>query len=175
MSNNTELKRMNFFTGFFTTAADWTQEQQYHLSRRKLHNRRLHTPGVMRGEKSELKVIKKDSNSAFEITVLPGAALDDQGNEIYLAEERVLTIDPTQYQLPQPVYVAIYHYEEKTDYADNVQDPEYSGYTRWTETPRLEITSTPPDNPSRLELARIQLQPNVPVIPGPEAPASPGE
>ena len=37
----TEFKRLNFFTGFFTTAADWTDGETYHLEKRRLHNRAL--------------------------------------------------------------------------------------------------------------------------------------
>lgn len=47
MSMDTAFQRLNFFTGFFTTADDWNQGQEYHLEKRKLHNRGLHTAGVI--------------------------------------------------------------------------------------------------------------------------------
>jgi hypothetical protein len=56
MTTPTEFKRLNFFTGFFTTANDWTEGQQYHLEKQKLHNLGLHTPGVVRGVGQELQV-----------------------------------------------------------------------------------------------------------------------
>jgi hypothetical protein len=56
MTTPTEFKRLNFFTGFFTTANDWTEGQQYHLEKQKLHNLGLHTRGVVRGVGQELQV-----------------------------------------------------------------------------------------------------------------------
>ena len=68
------FKRMNFFHGFFTSAQDWNEGQNYHLWKRELHNRGLHTPGIIRGEGQELMVTVKDST----IKVAPGAALDQE-------------------------------------------------------------------------------------------------
>jgi hypothetical protein len=56
MAEFSEFKRMNYFTGFFTTAEDWRAEQTYHREKLKLHNRGMHTPGVMRGVADELRV-----------------------------------------------------------------------------------------------------------------------
>src|SRR5258708_10292509 len=41
------FKRINFFEGFFTTDEDWNAAEAYHLEKRRLHNRVLHTPGVV--------------------------------------------------------------------------------------------------------------------------------
>ncbi|MBW2123523.1 MAG: hypothetical protein JRH07_17015 [Deltaproteobacteria bacterium] len=171
MINITEFKRLNFFTGFFTTADDWTQGQNYHMEKRMLHNRGLHTPGIFRGERDDLRV---EAAGGFNIRVLPGAALDGAGREIYLGQPGTLTIHPDAYSLPQPVYVAIRYEESETDRVENVQAPQYSGYTRVAEIPRLEITTSQPDNRLRLELARIVLQPGAPGIANPVDPDNPG-
>ena len=52
----TDLKRLNYFKGFFTTADDWRAEQRYHREKMMLHNRRLHSPGVLRGEAGDRQV-----------------------------------------------------------------------------------------------------------------------
>jgi hypothetical protein len=163
-------KRLNFFTGFFTTAKDWQDGQDYHLERRKLHNRGLHTPGIMRGEREELRVIP---TGGLNVQVCCGAALDSDGNEIYLEQTRTLTIDPPE-TLPQLVYIAIKYYEEPSDHVENVENSQYSGDTRIAEIPRLELTNTVPDNLARIELARIDLQPGVTEISAPADPQNPG-
>jgi hypothetical protein len=158
MSHLTEFKRLNFFTGFFTTARDWTDGQVYHLEKRRLHNRGLHSPGVIRGEGDELRVV---AAGGLQVRVLPGAALDGEGEELYLGQARVLTLVPGSYTLPQTVYLAIRYGEEPSDRVENVEAPQYSGFTRVTEIPRLEVTVTQPDNRNAIEVARIQLQPGV--------------
>ena len=176
MSSLTEFKRMNFFTGFFTTAEDWNTGQQYHIDKRKLHNCGLHTPGVIRGvpnESGQMRV-RAMSQPSLDILVMPGAAIDADGNEIVLATSRTLTIVPENYTLPQIVYVAIRYRETETDYVENVESPEYSGYTRVTENPRLEIVTTRPDNAGALELARIALTEGVVDIREPSDPDNPG-
>ena len=120
MSSITEFKRMNFFTGFFTTAEDWNTGQQYHIDKRKLHNCGLHTPGVIRGvpnESGQMRV-RAMSQPSLDILVMPGAAIDADGNEIVLATSRTLTNVPENYTLPQIVYVAIRYRETETDFVD---------------------------------------------------------
>jgi hypothetical protein len=167
MGDNAEFKRLNYFTGFFMTAADFTAEQGYFQGKRRLHNRGLHTPGVIRGERQSLKV---EAAGGLTVRVLSGAALDGQGNEIYLGEPRTLAIDPGDYTLPRLVYVAIAYHEELTDHVENVEAPQYSGDTRVAETPRVQVTAIAPDNRTWLELARIDLQPGVTAIANPADP-----
>lgn len=175
MADLAEFKRLNFFTGFFTTARDWTDGQDYHLAKRRLHNRGLHTPGVIRGEAQELRVeaVEGAQPGRLEVRVLPGAALDGAGNDIYLGQARSIAIDPGAYTLPQLVYITINYDERPADYVENVEAKQYSGHTRTEESPRLEVTTTHPDNQTRLELARIDLQPGVTRISNPEDPANP--
>ena len=47
MAEQANFKRINFFEGFFTTDEDWNAAEAYHLEKRRLHNRVLHTPGVI--------------------------------------------------------------------------------------------------------------------------------
>ncbi|MCK5712331.1 MAG: hypothetical protein KAI25_06425, partial [Hyphomicrobiaceae bacterium] len=42
-------KRMNYFDRQFLRANDFQDEQEYHIDRRRRHNRLLHKPGVAKG------------------------------------------------------------------------------------------------------------------------------
>ena len=171
MSDLTEFKRLNFFTGFFTTAKDWNEGQSYHLEKRKLHNRGLHSPGVIRGEGDGLQVVPA---GGLQVRVDPGAALDGLGNELYLGQPQTVTVIPASFTLPQTVYLAISYWEQPSDHVENVQAPQYSGDTRMAESPRLAFTASRPDNRSVLELARINLQAGVTEISNATDPDNPG-
>ena len=58
MANDTApdkgYKRINFFKGFLTTEHDWNAAEAYHIEKRKLHNRLMHTPGVVFGIGAEV-------------------------------------------------------------------------------------------------------------------------
>ena len=43
------FQRINYFKGFFIQAEDLQKAQKYHMEKRKLHNRFLHTSGIVRG------------------------------------------------------------------------------------------------------------------------------
>jgi hypothetical protein len=66
--------RVRFFDGQMLSAEDFETEQAYHMEKRRLHNRLLHVPGVVKGLDVSL-----DGPS---IVVSPGFALDRLGNEI---------------------------------------------------------------------------------------------
>lgn len=163
--------RLNYFTGFFTTARDWNEGQDYHIQKRKLHNRRLHSPGIIGGEGQDLGVA---AMGTMDVTILAGAALDDQGNEIYLTEARVLTIDPSAYTLPGTIYIRAVYSERNSHFVQNMETPQYSGHTRISEEPLIELTTQRPDNLTAIELARIHLQAGVTQISDPVDPLNPG-
>ena len=163
-------KRLNFFTGFFTTAKDWNDGQEYHLERRKLHNRRLHTPGVMRGELDELRVM---AGGGLNVEIRRGAALDAEGHEIYLEQSRTLTIVPSE-NTAKLVYIAIKYHEQPSDHVVNVENDQYSGDRRIAEIPIVELTATAPDNLDSIELARIDVQPGATEISDAADPDNPG-
>lgn len=72
------FKRAKYFHGMLMTDRDFTEEQRYHIEKRKLHNRMLHGWGVVCG----LKMTAKDDNKS--IIVDTGLALDCKGNEIFV-------------------------------------------------------------------------------------------
>lgn len=162
--------RMNYFTGFFTTARDWTAEQSYHIEKRKLHNRRLHSPGIIQGEAMELGL---SALSGLTVTLLPGVALDGEGNEICLTEPRDFTVDPSGYSLPATVFIGVRYSETPTHLVQNMEIPQYSGYTRITEGLSLVLDTVKPDNRTVIEVGRIQLQAGAPAISNPVDPLAP--
>ncbi len=149
-----DFKRMNFFTGFFTTAADWQAEQGYHWWKMTYHNRGLHTPGIMRQVGNEFKV---DPAGDRNVLVQPGVALDGDGREILLAEPRHLSLPV--YSEATTVYIYLTMSEELSDMVTNVQNPSYSNYTRVSEKVKIDVGIIEPDNRNVLELARIDLLP----------------
>ena len=50
------FKRINFFKGFLTTEKDWNDAERYHIDKRRLHNRMLHSPGIVYGYNGDLRV-----------------------------------------------------------------------------------------------------------------------
>ena len=165
MNNNSEFKRLNFFTGFFTTADDWNAGEAYHLAKRRLHNRLLHRAGVMEG-------LDVAVDGGLKVIVEAGAALDNAGNLIYVAGPETVTLtapnsEPTQF------FITVGYHEKETDCDKNVQDPDYSGFTRITEKPSIKARETIPAD--HIELARVVLLPGAEQISEPEKPNEPRE
>lgn len=168
MADDGEFKRLNFFHGFFTTADDWNAGETYHVKKRRLHNRALHTPGILRGERQQLNVV---CTGGLGLDVLPGAALDAMGNEIYLDTTWHLTVKPVDKDIL--LYVAIEYAEQPTGYVANENQKDYSGYSRVSEIPKIEIAQSAPDNKTSIELARISLQAGAAEVTSPSDPLHP--
>lgn len=77
-------QRLNFFNGRLLSAADLSLEQNYHINKRRLHNRHLHGWGVFSG----LDVAVKGN----KVVITPGVAIDCAGNEIVLDHGVEITI-----------------------------------------------------------------------------------
>ncbi len=80
------FKRGKYFHGMLMTDRDFTEEQRYHIEKRKLHNRMLHGWGVVCG----LGMTKKDDNKS--IIIDSGLALDCKGNEIFVCRKYELEL-----------------------------------------------------------------------------------
>jgi hypothetical protein len=172
MSNLQEgFKRINFFKGFFTQAEDWQQGQEYHIEKNKLHNRFLHTPGIVFGCLDNLDVLAKKNGTV--ISVEPGCAIDSEGRELYLPTQKQLKINPQSYRPPKTVYVTIKYNEEEDEYRPNPENPEYSGHAFIKETPQIEIATKEPENSKTIELARISLSKSATLVGNPKDPDNP--
>ncbi len=166
------FKRINFFKGFFTQAEDWQSAQEYHLEKRKIHNRFLHTTGIVYGCLDSLKVTATDvGNSLF---VAPGYAIDGEGHDLYLPNPWEEKIVPQDYNPPATVYIIIRHNEEEIDKRVNAANHDLSGFAFIKEYPVIEITTEEPDNRNLIELARINLSKEATRVKNPESPDTSG-
>ena len=138
------VKRVHYFDHQFLRADDFTAEQAYHQSLRRLHNRLLHTWGIAEG----LEVAFQ--GGASSVTVSPGVAIDNSGREIVVTEDTSVEL------LNQPadaeVYVTISYSEEETD---ATQETGAEGNTRYSEHPQfVALRNAPSDPGNRLVLAK---------------------
>src|SRR2546425_3710113 len=174
MAEQANFKRINFFEGFFTTDEDWNAAEAYHLEKRRLHNRVLHTPGVVPIAGGGLKVQARGRGDlSFEVA--PGFGIDGRGNELVLRDPAVKVIEADKLKLPQTVYVAIKYFEEPTDFIAYKENPRFKGHRRIEEKVKIEVMAREPDGLEAIELGRVRLEEGVreirdaldPRVPGP--------
>src|SRR6202165_1154698 len=129
MAEQANFKRINFFEGFFTTDEDWNASEAYHLEKRRLHNRVLHTPGVVPVAMGGLKVQARGRGDlSFEVA--PGFGVDGRGNELVLRDPAVKVVEADKLKLPQTIYVAIKYFEEPTDFIAYKENTRFKGHLR---------------------------------------------
>lgn len=150
-------KRINFFKGFLTTEHDWNAAEAYHIDKRKLHNRLMHSPGVVFGFGSDLRVVAR-ARGDLSVEVQAGYAIDGQGHDLWLPDAVIKNISPEEYRLPQTIYVVLRFYEELTDFIAYKENLEYKGHRRVLEGAKVELSQTEPDLGREVELARIYLE-----------------
>lgn len=134
-----EIKRLNYYNSQFLVETDFNDEQRYHKQMRRLHNRALHTWGVVEG-----LAVERVPNEV-KVTVAPGIAIDRLGQEIVLPE-RSAALGFDKYDAGAQVYVTI-KYMDVTDQADrdkNDAQTEGGRYRRWTERPKVDTSATEP-------------------------------
>lgn len=132
MSNN-PTKRMNYFDHQFLHSDDFIVEQEYHLWRRRLHNRVLHTWGICEG----LKLAWSAGSSSIKVE--NGTAIDSEGREIVLVEDR--TLDLSGHTSGAAVYVTIEYKETPTDLS---KESDVHDNTRYTEEPDIKASTEQP-------------------------------
>src|SRR2546422_4507842 len=120
------FKRLNYFKGFFLQAEDLVAGQSYHLEKRHLHNRALHTPGVVFG----LEVNAEAGGTA--VRVMPGYAIDQSGRDLRLSAEHVVEL-ADEVTPPCTAYLVMRFHEDRTDRREDSANPEYSNYAFMTE------------------------------------------
>jgi hypothetical protein len=141
------IQRVHYFDHQFLHAADFIDEQQYHIRLRRLHNAALHTWGIARG----LDLSFKTGES--RATVSEGVAVDGNGREIVLAGSR-LTPDLSGHK-NEAVYITIAYSEKETD---STTETGVRGERRVTEEPEIRVAENPPVDPSQeLILGRLTL------------------
>lgn len=149
-------KRLRYFNQQFLEAPDFTDEQNYHLDRRRRHNHFLHTPGIATG----LEVIKTDDN---KVKVTAGTAIDIYGREIVqdVDSDPIELSDTTGFPKNSNIYITIKYFDEPSD--KDRQSSEQSGTeTRFIEKPNIrpyqaKDLPSPTDDPAIILLAKFDL------------------
>ncbi len=90
MSDPKPFDRLRFFNARLLTAGDFALEQNYVRGKQKLHNRALHGFGIVSGLEVAIQ--------SGKVIVNAGLALDCEGNELVVAEEKALTEPPASLQ-----------------------------------------------------------------------------
>jgi len=151
------FKRINFFKGFLTTEHDWNAAEKYHIDKRALHNRVMHSPGVVLGYAGDLRVIAR-ARGDLSVEVQPGCAIDGQGHDLVLWDAVIKNFNPEEYRLPQTLYLVLRFAEELTDFIAYKENLEYKGHRRILEKTTVEISQTEPDIGREVELCRIYME-----------------
>ncbi|MBX3158756.1 MAG: hypothetical protein KF773_22500 [Deltaproteobacteria bacterium] len=160
MAETQGFKRINFFKGFLTTEKDWNDAERYHIDKRRLHNRMLHSAGIVYGYAGDLRVSAR-ARGDLSVEVQPGYAIDGMGNDLMIYDAAIRNINLEELRLPQTVYIVLRYYEELTDFIAYKENLEYKGHRRVLESCRVEISQTEPDIMREVELARIHLEKGV--------------
>jgi hypothetical protein len=131
------IKRLNYFDHQFLHAADFADEQNYHLNMRRRHNRVLHTSGIAEG----LEVSFNQGES--KVSIQPGTAYDGNGREMIVLDKT--DIDLQSLANDATGYLFIKYNELPTD---TVNAAGVAGDTRMTETPIIDFAPSAPGNPT---------------------------
>jgi len=141
------VKRLNYYDHQFLRAPDFIDEQNYHLSMRRLHNSALHTWGIVRG----LDVTIAGGGTGTAVTVAAGVAIDSSGQEIVFPSNTTLELGGQPAGTTLNIIIA--YYEQQSDPTTEAGGP---GNTRITEMPKLTFSATAPADPSMtLILAKV--------------------
>lgn len=155
------FKRINFFKGFFTKAEDWQKAETYHNEKRKLHNRGLHTPGIVYG--LEVEAIKEGK----AINVAKGYAIDGQGRDLFFGEGKDIDFDGSRYEPDQSIYVVMEYSEQATDERP-VHGEKRNEFAFIEESVNITFATDPPEGTTAIELARFVLAPGKPALKDPK-------
>jgi hypothetical protein len=166
------FKRINFFKGFLTTEKDWNDAERYHIDKRRLHNKMMHSAGIVYGFSSDLRVSAR-ARGDLSVEVQPGYAIDGLGNDLMIHDASIRNINLEEFKLPQTIYIVLRYYEELTDFIAYKENLEYKGHRRVLESCKVELSQTEPDIMREVELARIYLEKGVSRVRDARDPANP--
>src|SRR3954468_9379132 len=104
-------RRLRYFDGQFLHEQDFTDEQRYHIDRRRRLTRLVHTGGVLEG----LEV--SPVSNAPRIKISKGTAVDSHGRLLVRADdtEPVDLSDKVDKAEPVTVLIAVAHDEHEAD------------------------------------------------------------
>ncbi|NJM70171.1 MAG: hypothetical protein HC862_08035 [Scytonema sp. RU_4_4] len=146
-----EVKRLNYFNSQFLEENDFIDEQKYHRYMRHLHNRELHSWGIVSG-------LEVTQIATQKLSISSGVAIDKNGHEIVLPSNQERELSNLGREVD--VWITI-QYAETKDEADRRQVGAVDNYIRTTERPNLIATKDfPPNDGSVIVLAQIRLDAN---------------
>lgn len=135
--------RPNYYHGQLLLEKDFLAEQSYHISARRQHNKRLHGSGVACG----LEVVRRNESS---ITILPGYAIDDSGQEIFVKSAE--DFDLSEFGANDTVIVSLMYQDGETaEVAKDIKN------TRSIVAYAVIIVATVKENQSEVLLATVKL------------------
>jgi hypothetical protein len=128
-------ERNRYFTGKYMTARDFWGEQEYFLSRHRLHNRLLHGWGIVCG----LRVIPHPIPECADrwVVVRAGIAIDCCGRELILRQDT-----PFELPLPRPPEPSQENPERQEGASDQQERPHQQGGQGHIDAPQHQ--GTPP-------------------------------
>jgi hypothetical protein len=152
----TSAKRNNYFAGQMLTERDFSQEQEYHQSKTKQHNRYLHGFGVVCG----LRVVPFESGKPGYVIVEPGLALDPWGREIVVPE-------PVEFEFGEyfngdekALFIVLEYQEYPTEMVPSLREPaeeSESEPSRILESFKLSARHEPPETAYRVSSKLSEL------------------
>ncbi len=166
--------RLNHFHGLRLESQDFQVGEDYHCNKKKLHNKVFHGFGIVQGYMEGLRVLgRKRGDMSVEVT--PGYAIDGEGNDIFLHETEVKTVDPGKFKLPATAYIIVKFVDEPTDFVVNAANPKYKGHKRVLEASKIEIVANEPSPDEGIEVARVKIAASTSEIKDPHDAGNPGE
>ncbi|WP_372371241.1 hypothetical protein [Candidatus Uabimicrobium sp. HlEnr_7] len=132
--------RVNFFKGQLLRVKDFKDEQQYHMEMMRLHNKYLHTWGIING----LKV-----NAVRQaITIEAGNAISANGDLISL--RKTLNIEDNEF--PSDKFHVVIMYSEKEN--EPVEEAGIKGFSRIVEAGKVDLVASP-DRTNHVVLGKV--------------------
>jgi hypothetical protein len=167
--------RLNHFHGLRLESEDFETGERYHVDKRRLHNKVCHGRGVVPRYSGQLRVSARKRGD-LSIEVMPGYAIDGEGNDVILWEPKIVTIDPAKHapKMPGHVFVNVKYVDEPTDFVVNKANPKFKGHRRILETCRVDLEPKPAAPEDGIEVARILLTEEVKEITDARDPSAPG-
>ena len=145
------FKRVYFFK-YFLTDEDWNARHAYDVQKTRHHHIYFHGMGIVNGDRDLL--VRAESEPCLEVDVMPGAALDSQGREIYVPLADSVTFDLSKFVLPLTLYIKVVYQEMASDRVRLSDGRIENRYFR--ETYRFIVSDRPADE-NQIELARVAV------------------
>jgi len=132
--------RLNHFHGLRLESEDFETGEKYHVDKRKLHNKICHGRGVVPRYSGQLKVIARKRGD-LSVEVMPGYAIDGDGNDVFLWEPKIVVIEPAKHapKMPGHIFVNVRYVDEPSDFVVNKANPKFKGHRRILETCRVDV------------------------------------